>query len=89
MLRRHVIDQDLRYSHQTTPRKQRTYAHAGAYAPSVFYKSRRGLYVPASSWEKSPASVWVGKIFIPMTASPDEIQTTLAYAAHSRHLPTS
>lgn len=84
MIRRHVIRQDLRYSHQTTPRKQRTYAHTSVFHPTLFYKSSpRGVYTPNvydNTWEGAPTRKWIGKVFVSMDSSPQEIQAALREA---------
>ena len=79
MIRRHMLASDLRYSHITTPRKQRTYAHANIYNPTILYRSNNGNY-PTSTWQDTPTKKWIGKVFIPIGATPHEIHNTLLEA---------
>ena len=69
MIRRDLIIQDLRYSHRTTPRKQRTYAHSTAYQSSTLYRSLRGHSTPMIETKLSDRGdgikKWIGKLFIP------------------------
>ena len=96
MIRRHIIAQDLRYSHETTPRKQRTYAHSSAFQPSLLYRSPgpsplgpRGIYVPGTNWDDSPAQKWIGKVFISNETSPQELQIVLQQAKKRDYITES
>lgn len=57
MLRRQLISDELRYSHQTSPRKVRTYGATGLFQPTILY---RGDVTTAPSNKR-----WVGRILAP------------------------
>ena len=59
MIRRQLISDELRYSHQTSPRKTRTYVGSSLYQPTLLYVSK----LDQNTLPK-PES-WVGKELIP------------------------
>ena len=58
MLRRHVYSQELRYEHEHSPRKWRSFQPGGQFKPTTLY--RRQEYRPPAKEHN-----WIGKTFIP------------------------
>ena len=56
MWRRQLISDELRYSHQTSPRKTRTLRSGGVFLPTILYRN---------DMEVDMTNNWVGKEFIP------------------------
>lgn len=57
-VRRQLISDELRYSHQTSPRKSRTYRGSSLFQPTIFYNNR--------VYNASPTgNNWLGKRLIP------------------------
>lgn len=56
MLRRQLISDELRYSHQTSPRKTRTVQGSSLFQPTLLYKSDVAVFDPSD---------WVGREFVP------------------------
>jgi hypothetical protein len=57
-----MIVSDLRYSHEHSPRKQRSFRHSNYFKPTIYWKGSRGIFTPTS--DKFGAR-WKGKVFIP------------------------
>ena len=59
-VRRQFISDELRYSHQTSPRKVRTYRGTALFQPTILYRGD----IDTNSNLKIPNS-WIGKVLIP------------------------
>lgn len=60
MIRRQLISDELRYSHQTSPRKVRTFRGPGQFQPTLLYRRELESNQP----DGIPAR-WIGRILIP------------------------
>jgi hypothetical protein len=55
-VRRHLISNELRYKHQTSPRKIKTHRGSSLFQPTILYKS---------ALSSNPLVPWIGKKLIP------------------------
>lgn len=58
MIRRQLISDELRYNHQTSPRKKRTFRGSNLFQPTILYQNRLNSQI--NYFPKN----WLGKKFI-------------------------
>ena len=68
MIRRQLISDELRYSHQTSPRKTRTVRGSGVFQPSILYQSTVVKFSP-NDWVGRKLIQWDGENIMPYIRS--------------------